>query len=480
MYIDEFIKFEKENDLFQLEIDGFKYWQYIRFNIYSEIYSQKYNTGQAHTNLSSESYYKRVILKLKQTSNWLLMNPLWGLKKRDLLVLNHQRRVKNGDYFECIYTDSLLKKIDYSYYVFEQPILEKHYRPIMTENIRYFDYINFKITFKKEIKRKLFKFSLKKEYKEQFRITINHLNQHFDAKINFSDLFELLENAYLTYKLSRKYYCKIIDRVKPKAILQVVSYGADRFLINELAKERGIPIIELQHGTMGKYHIAYNFLGKMELSSFPDYLFLFGQFWKDTTRLPINDDKVKVVGWDYFEQKTNKENKEKDNSKTTVLFISQGIIGKELSELAFKVSKQIDMTKHKIIYKLHPGEYDRWKKEYPYLKEADIDVIDNNTNDMYSYFAKSDIQVGVSSTALFEGLGYGLETIVVKLPGHEYLDILYKESIAFLAKDLDDLVYYINNNSERSTIDIKYFWESNSLDNFKNELDNLLKMRDEE
>lgn len=481
MHIDEFIEFEKENNLFELDIEGFKYWQYIRFKVYNEIFKEKYHTGQSHANISTKSYYKRVILKLKQIPNCIFMNPLWFLKQKDLLVLNHQRRVKNGDYFDCIYTDNLLKKNDYSYYVFEQPILEDHYRPTRTNNMRYFDYIYLKVAFKKEIKRKIFKFRLKEKYEEQLRNTINDFNQHFKVSLKFDNLLELLENAFLTYKLSRKYYSKILDKVKPKAILEVVSYGADRLSINELAKERGIPVIELQHGTMGKYHVAYNFSENIKIATFPDYLFVFGQFWKQTTRLPINNDRVKVVGWDYFEQKVNtykKENNRKDESKKTILFISQGTIGKELSKIAYQISNKLDMTKYRIIYKLHPGEYDRWKKEYSYLEKADIDIIDNNKDDIHYYFAQSDIQVGVGSTALFEGLGYGLKTIVVKLPGHEYLDKLYKDSIALLVKDADELVYCINSSPKATISNISYFWEPNCFENFKNEMNAVLRMRD--
>ena len=43
-------------------------------------------------------------------------------------------------------------------------------------------------------------------------------------------------------------------------------------------------------------------------------------------------------------------------------------IGRELSKLAVELSGKIQGTDYKIIYKLHPGEYQDWKNRYPVNK----------------------------------------------------------------------------------------------------------------
>ncbi|GAH32942.1 unnamed protein product, partial [marine sediment metagenome] len=73
--IDKFIKFEYEEDLFNKEIQGVKYWHYIRFSIYNEILKQKYNIGQAHSNLSGKKFITKFWLQLKQIPNFILKNP---------------------------------------------------------------------------------------------------------------------------------------------------------------------------------------------------------------------------------------------------------------------------------------------------------------------------------------------------------------------------------------------------------------------
>jgi hypothetical protein len=473
--IDKFIVFEQENNLFHEEVRDFKYWHYIRFEIYNQILNQKENIGQAHTSLAGVSFIQRFWLKLKQINHFITKNPLWFLKKRDILVLNHHRRVKNEEYFDCIYTDELIKNIQHSYYVFEQPILEKHMKPIRTKNIKYMDYIGFKIAVRFVIISKLLKFRLSKDEEKEIKRVAEKLSNSLDVKLDSVDIIQTVTRRFLSYKLYKKQYRKILDKVKPQVIIQVVSYVTDKIIINELAKERGIPVIELQHGTMGKYHVAYNFAEKFDLPTFPDYIFSFGQFWKDNTRFPIDNSRVKVVGWPFYEKKVSEYRKEnKKNEKRVILFISQGTIGKELSQIALDLSEQVDLEKNKIIYKLHPGEYARWKDEYPWLIDSKIEVVDKNEFDMHYYFSQADVQIGVYSTAIYEGLGYNLDTYVCKFYGHEFMKELYNVGLAVLVQSSKELIVKLEENRSDKDMDASYFWETNSMSNIKNEIKSLI------
>src|SRR5699024_8411693 len=102
-----------------------------------------------------------------------------------------------------------------------------------------------------------------------------------------------------------------------------------------------------------------------------------------------------------------------------ILFISQGTIGEELSKLAKQISELAEFP-YSIIYKLHPGEYDRWKTNYPWLLNSNIQVVASDNPPLYELFAKSKIQVGVTSTAMYEGLNFGLDTYIYS---HESWDI---------------------------------------------------------
>jgi len=477
--IDKFIKFEYTERLFEKKIQGVKIWHYIRGSIYGKIVKQKYDIGQAHSNLSGKKIITRVWYKLKQIPNFILKNPLYGLDQRDILVLNHQRRVKNGNYYNCIYTDEILKNINKSYYVFEFPYNERHFKPARTRNLKYLDYVklirDFKIFYYTNlIKPKIAKYFSKNERK-YLKSLVKKINEYFELNITNEEFYRSIIYIILKYRFSKKYYEIILNKVNPKILIEVNSYCFNCLLFNELAKKRGIKIIELQHGVIGKYHIAYNFYRKINLDTFPDYIFLFGDFWKKNVNFPITKKQLIVAGFPYMENQLNnyKNHNNRIDNVQNILFISQGTIGKKLSKLAIDLNEIINHKKYKIIYKLHPGEYDRWKREYPWLLNKSIDIIDNNTKDIYYFFQRSKYQVGVCSTALFEGLHFDLTTIIYKVNGHENMEELYKKGYAILVSSAKEIKNNLEN-YKKVIIDKEFLWKSNSTINIISNINRLV------
>jgi hypothetical protein len=483
MDFDRLLLYEKKHKLFEREDDGFKYWPYLRFEIFNMIQNKNNNTGAAHT---KPPFINRVKELYKIPFQYF--NASFLIKKKskelDYLILNHQRRVKEKSIYRCLYTDNLISHLEGGkHLIIEEPYEGKHFKPIINKDIMYVDYLDYLYVLKRLIYSLKRKKIIHPQTENELRFLVNELSRTFDAKLNANEMIEIVNKMKIRYTILYKHYKYILKKINPKVVIEVVSYNFSRMVVNEICKELNIPTIELQHGTMGKYHIAYNFAEKMNLETFPDYIFTFGQFWKDSTRLPLNAEKVKVIGWPYFEQKVNEFNNRKEiekSSKKTILFISQGTIGKELSQLAVDLSKIIGRRDFKIIYKLHPGEYIRWKGDYPWLINANLEVVDHNNNDMHYYFSKSEIQIGVYSTALFEGLAYGLKTIIVKLSHYETMELLFKERMACLAETSNE-VFELCKEFVRleKKLNVSYFWEQNSMSNMLSEIDKVIKMRDE-
>lgn len=473
----EFLNFEVENNLFNIEIQNLKFWSLTREYIYFDIIKQNKNTGKAHSDFDNQSRLKKIKGILSFLVNTITRSKLI-FRKKDVVVINHSRRVFDGKYYNCLYTDLLLKNIDVSYYVYEIANFGEHRQPVSTKNLIYSDYFDLKFYIQYYINRITHINRLTYNETEYLKKLVSKLNSRFNAEINTIELINRIEKSILMHSILIKQYTSILKRINPRLIIEVNGYERRRKAINYAAKTLNIPTIELQHGTMGKYHIAYNFAKQMDLSTFPDYIFTFGQYWKDNTRLPINNNKVKVVGWPYFEKKVNAYKDKDENTKPdkkTILFISQGTVGKELSQIAVKLSKKVDNEKYVILFKLHPGEYARWKNEYPWLIGADLEVVDHNQYDMHYYFTKSDIQIGVYSTALFEGLGYGLKTYILKLYGYQFMEQLYNNKIAHLVTDENEILDSIyEKEQEAKDFNIDYLWEKNSLNKMLSEIDSII------
>ena len=206
---------------------------------------------------------------------------------------------------------------------------------------------------------------------------------------------------------------------------------------------------------------------------------MYGNFWKENTRLPIKKERIIVTGFPYFEKKINsiKVSHNKKSERKKILFISQLVVGSKISKFAKDFSELVDLKKYEIIYKLHPSEYNIWKEEYPWLLSDNIQVIDNNSRDIYSFLKDAYCQVGCFSTAIFEGLGLGVKAYVVDAYGVEYLEDLYenKEGFVSLVKRPSDILKDLENVRMDSDSMKNFIWKSDAIDNINRELKSILK-----
>ena len=210
--------------------------------------------------------------------------------------------------------------------------------------------------------------------------------------------------------------------------------------------------------------MGYSFNKNLPKQSFPDYFFSFGDYWNNAADFPINSDNIFSIGYPYFEEKYSKYKNYTKNNK--IIFISQGIIGKQLSKFAVDFS-DINKDSLEIVYKLHPGEVSRWKTEYPWLSEAEekgtLIVLPEQKPDLYELFAESVIQVGVNSTAIFEGYKLNCKTYIVDLPGIEYMDDFVSAGYGKIITKPEEITFnkkVLNNKSDEL---FKNNWKENIL-----------------
>jgi hypothetical protein len=216
--------------------------------------------------------------------------------------------------------------------------------------------------------------------------------------------------------------------LRPKTILIINSYAVPGLVL--AAKDLKITVSELQHGVITQYHLGYAVSSGQQKETFPDRLFLFGEYWKKTVDYPVTKDRLIVFGYPYWEIEREKYRGIKRLSRVVVL--SQGTVGYRLSKFAVDLAKYL-LPEIRVIYKLHPGEYQRWKIAYPHLAVAAVNgiitVVEDNKTPLYKLLATSKWILGVNSTAIFEGIGFGCTAVLLDLPGVEYMQPLIKYGI---------------------------------------------------
>jgi len=396
--------------------------------------------------------YRNIQLRIKNIKNTILLNPFLKLKRYDTLIFNHPRLVMVDGRNVDIYTNQLIESLEGSYLVLESPYENIHFEHSTKANFRYLDLL---LLFSSLGKRLIYLIrKLKKQDVKLIERFIATIDSSFSIKLSPNEIIK--EIIYI--KVAKQLLKFIIKRVKPKQIIEVVYYSQINLIVNEVANELGIPTIELQHGTMGKYNITSNFLIKREYPWYPDEVHVFGKYWKDTSRLPIEDELIKVVGFPYLESRYDIYSK-KVKKENIILFISQRPVGRKLSEIAIELAELLKHSKWKIIFKLHPGEYSDWKTNYPDLYNSDIRVVDNSDENLYCFFAKSKIQIGVYSTAIYEGLRFDLQTMIPKLPNWEFMKDIIDDGFAISVEGAGEIHNNINE-SFNQIINYKYLWHS--------------------
>lgn len=458
-YLSSFESFEHEYNLFDIQLEGVSIWERLRFPVYNQVLRQ-HGIGRAHTNVGDHwrDYIKAASLILK---NLVYRNPYFS-KPIDLLFVGHHRRKKLSDGFWWdIYCDPIHEVSNYDYLHVEKPNGLTHHRPARTSELRYIDLIEFGGKLPSIVGWGMP--DIKNQERDKLKVASEGLSKQFDTDI---DLYSLAIESIHTRKYVLPLYEQLLVRLDPKLVVVVVSYGRESLI--EACKKADIPVVELQHGIIHQGHLGYHYPDDRVKETFPDYLLVWGEFWKQQASFPVSHERIITVGYPYLEQKLNKYSK--IQPKNQLLFISQGTIGEELSKFAVEVNEHPDIT-YDVIYKLHPGEYARWKEEYPWLIDSNIEIVDEPHPPLYQLFAESSAQIGVSSTALYEGLAFGLETIVYDCTGSESMQHLIDEGVANLASSVWDILAILG--SEQSEFNVEYYFAPDSISQSRKILEEL-------
>jgi hypothetical protein len=231
----------------------------------------------------------------------------------------------------------------------------------------------------------------------------------------------------------RKQARRFIPRSGARRLFFATSRGASA--IAAAAQDVGLRSYEVQHGMIGRYHATYHYPGSPFVPYAPDALLLFGSYWGEAVDLPANTAKV-VIGSGNLEKYQSQARRK---TSKQVFVPSQGTIGRRLFEFTISAAKLA--PEWNFVFKPHPAE----SLEMKNFIESDAQGTVKNfrilspKDDIYEVLAASEVQVGVYSTALFEGMALGVRTIVVRLPGSEHMAAAVESGDAVFAQDPQEI-----------------------------------------
>jgi hypothetical protein len=253
------------------------------------------------------------------------------------------------------------------------------------------------------------------------------------------DITALAKNNFLMQSLQYRTYRRLFTKYRPKAI--VFCDNANMKAAIEAAHSLGVPTVDLQHSLISFINILYTY---PELTHYPvetisDYILTYGDYWNSAYRLPS---KRIAVGFPYLELTSPKLMQATADAKKqsgNIIVIS----GSYSKEQFIKVSMELAdrLPERTIYYKLRLEDYAGWRERYPaeFAAKKNIKVIDNNEIPLYEYFHRCSYQIGVNSTALIEGMAFGLTTFILKTGWYEEMSGLYEQGHVFLVEGAGEI-----------------------------------------
>lgn len=423
------LELENKYDLLNWKIDNVFIWQIARVPIYiklQESIDQEYQATSKSLESRiigiSKSIYERIII------NSIFHNPFFKIKQTDAIVFESSRKyLVENDYIDiytkylCLYLENKGKnqQVFQSTYSFDR--LAKSRRG--TKHLDFVSLIS-------QLRSNFLSIGFSNIDIKKVEAIQQELFQTFSVKINLLRIFEKLVRKY---KAEYPLYKKLFSLYKPKEIY-LVNF-CDKPAIIAAAKNKGITVIEMQHGLMVKEDLIFHFPNseKGSVAYFPDKFFVWEKFWGNSALLPITNKNIVEFGNRHMVSQSAVLQTFKKEANT-ILIISQ----KDLTDDIFRIifEKLSDLVGYNLFIKMHPLEFGCYKKAnfYRELVAADnVKFIENEVS-IYQLMAKSTYCIGVFSAALIESIYFNSKLLLLDLPGVEMLQFLVDRNLADVIK----------------------------------------------
>ncbi|MHA1540134.1 MAG: hypothetical protein ACTSXQ_06635 [Alphaproteobacteria bacterium] len=408
---------EKKYTLLNWQVDDVYIWQVIRMQLYYALVQKTGVFKNPHPN-AARSQRQKIAFIFKSLRAYFTRNPFCSSKAVPNILFPHQRKINGKD----IYSEQLMAEMGGNILSVE-PLQTA--MPLSKTLDFYHVIAHIKTAFS------LKKYKMEKSNQDKIIAIETEIRTAF--QIDY-DLKSVIFFQLLQFKNLYPIYHRLFKKNKTENVFVLVAYAKPHILA--AAKDLNIKVIELQHGTITRYHLGYSYPGAPTLAYAPDKLLTFGKYWSDTTELPSNLNPV-VIGSPYIkalgqEHKASKE-------KKTITFCSQGVIGEKLFDFALKTAKQL--KDYKIYFNLHPSErLEDYQKLMRRKEKTDNFHLIYKEPNIFTLLAQSEYQAGVFSTTLFEGIALGTKVILIDMPGIEYMRPLYEKNDAVLVRTVTEFI----------------------------------------
>lgn len=260
---------------------------------------------------------------------------------------------------------------------------------------------------------------------------LDHFLKAENINININ---ALLKDYIAQYKLGKL----LFFLYKPKGLILITAYTNYPYI--QAFKEKGVKIIEFQHGLINKNHIGYNYTLESDKILFPDYLFTFGKneltvFQNNNNYININ--RVKPVGHFYIDNIKNnfKKNEELSNLLNKYKISIAVSLQKKIEEKLLGFITNIAENNPNIAFVIVPRDKE---KKYEFKHN---NMFTFNSLNCYDIILHCDCHTTIYSSCAVESLGLGKPNILINIENQSENNLsflLKNEEVNFLVNSQED------------------------------------------
>jgi hypothetical protein len=477
-----FYQWEEHVGLFRREVAGVKYWHLLRFGVFNDFIIPRFvKFGAAHPDaVSASAATKPTILRsvmsaFGQILERVRFDPMLSFHRADVLFALEPRQTQLSDGRCCsLMLDFFISRVP-SAAVLQYPLAKGYVKMPLSERVFHISACDFEL----HRRRRRFARGHRRETEAEATFLAEELRGEFGISVDAGALSGLILTILFRRDVLLPRFRSWLRRIGTKVVVTAVHYNLSNLILAEAAHSSGIPVVELQHGTVFRSHVAYN-LPSNESVYRPDVFFAWGEFWKCGMRnYPVKS--VVCTGYPYFDYHLAEcSRRSSEDGVVRVLFVSQGTIGEALSEVAVRMAQILPVSRFKVSYKLHPSETNTWRTIYPALSGSRVDVIDNTTRNIYACFAESDVVIGVYSTSVVESLAWGIKAVSCRwLPGADGIQVFVDAGFVRYAETEEDLLSMVQSlrREQAEPVDVSRLWVPGAAGNIVRALQQLVDER---
>lgn len=433
------LEIEDEFNIYDQTFQSIYAYERIRYSIFKLVQAKTdttlkgKNTNEIGKKTSSENLSTKAseyVTALTRTAKGSLFNNPYFRTDNEYLLFGTSKKFKNqnGEWADKI-LDPVMDELPGRHLLLER---SDHSQPLQADNVAYIDFPWYVGHIPAELGAPNISLN-----RDETRILLNFehaLEQEFDIDIEVRDR---VKHHLARRQVRLPLFRALIRRTDPEFVIMRGAFGEMKSTFIEACHSNDVEVVDCQFRALNKNEGHYHYPGERTKRVKADYFLTWGDYWTESIELPFDEENVFSVGYPYIEDQY--EHYRDTPTDIDVLFVSSLAPGYDLSKFAAKFAKECDQDL-RIAYKLHPGEYDDWQSTYPWLVDSGLEVIDDSSVSLYELFSRARCQVGVTSTALYEGYRFGLKTYLVDgLPGLFEMAGLIEDEYATLIKSPSEL-----------------------------------------